>query len=99
LRWVDNTGQLAGIPGASPGSEQSLTLAGSNTTSNLPLAAGPATQGNNGIGFNGTGFGVTNCASALWASARASTPALGLPNVSALIVSLINSGQIIVVAP
>ena len=89
LAWSDTTGQLAGVAGAAPGSEQRLSLNGTNSAGSPPQTV---TNGGYG-GFGGVGYGYTRCASLLWASARAST------NVGNVISSYLSTGQIIVLNP
>ena len=94
LTWVDTTGQLAGVAGAAPGAEQRLSLNGTNKSQSNP----PATQSNFGYGVGGVGYGYTQVASLLWASARAQTNVGNdrAPPVGTLINNLISSGQVIV---
>jgi hypothetical protein len=100
LYWSDTTGKLAGVAGANPGSEQQLSLNGSNSAGNPPAAV---TNGGYG-GYGGVGYGYTQVASLLWASARAATSSgppwtPGAPNAGNLINAYISSGQIIVLNP
>ena len=79
------------IPNVAPGTEVSLTLLGANSALNAPNAFGSDSANTSGPNGLGAGFAVNTVNSLLWANARANG------TVGALIIAMINAGQIVVV--